>query len=136
MELFEHFRCPLHRYTFSVKPVRSWVEQHCEGRVLDLFAGPTPLNIDETRNDLDPEMPTNYHCDALEFLRTWRGEKFNTILLDPPMLTAKAWSCIKGGLQPIPAVKGRNSSLPGPKRYRHHFRLSLGRHRNRPKLYP
>ncbi len=68
MILFEHLRCPLHRYTFSVKPVRQWVETRCEGRVLNLFAGPTLLGVDEVRTDLDPAMPADYHLDALALL--------------------------------------------------------------------
>jgi hypothetical protein len=84
MVRFEHIRCPLHRYTFSVEPILRWVERNCEGKVLNLFAGQTLLDLDEVRNDLDPEMPAVYHLDALEFLRTWTGERFNTILLDPP----------------------------------------------------
>ena len=96
MMQFEHFRCPLHRYTFSVKPIRHWVDEHCEGRVLNLFAGQTLLNVDETRNDLDPEMPADYHLDALEFLRTWQDEKFNTILLDPPYAYRKSMEMYKG----------------------------------------
>lgn len=93
---FDLIRCPLHRYTFSVKAIRSWVEQTCEGRVLNLFAGQTELAVDETRNDLDPEMPAGYHLDALEFLRSWTGGKFNTILLDPPYAYRKSMELYKG----------------------------------------
>lgn len=96
MIVFEHLRCPLHRYTFSVRPVRTWVEQHCEGRVLNLFAGPTLLNVDEVRNDLDPEMPAEYHLDALELLRSWTGQKFHTILLDPPYAIRKSMELYNG----------------------------------------
>ena len=96
MVQFEHFRCPLHRYTFWVKPIRNWVELHCEGRVLNLFAGKTLLNLNETRNDLDPEMLAGHHCDALELLRTWRGIKFDTILLDPPYAYRKSMELYKG----------------------------------------
>ena len=93
---FEHIRCPLHRYTFSVSAIREWVEQTCEGRVLNLFAGQTKLALDETRNDLDPEMPADYHLDALTFVRNWTGEKFNTILLDPPYAYRKSMELYKG----------------------------------------
>lgn len=98
MVQFEHIRCPLHRYTFSVAPIRHWVERSCEGRVLNLFAGQTLLKIDEVRNDLDPDMPANYHLDALVFLRTWPGEKFNTVLLDPPYAYRKSMELYKGNL--------------------------------------
>ena len=98
MILFEHLRCPLHRYTFSVKPVRQWVERHCERRVLNLFAGPTLLNVNETRNDLDPAMPADYHLDALELLRSWSGDRFDTILLDPPYALRKSMELYKGNI--------------------------------------
>jgi 23S rRNA G2069 N7-methylase RlmK/C1962 C5-methylase RlmI len=94
--LIGHFRCPLHRYTFSVKTIRTWVEQTCEGRVLNLFAGQTRLAVDEVRNDLDPQMPADFHLDALEFLRGWTGEKFRTILLDPPYAYRKSMELYKG----------------------------------------
>lgn len=98
MVQFEHYRCPLHRYTFSVKPVRKWVEKRCEGRVLNLFAGPTLLGVDEVRNDLDPEMAAHYHLDALELLSNWSGEPFNTVLLDPPYAIRKSMELYKGNI--------------------------------------
>ena len=94
--VIDHIRCPLHRYTFSVKAIRNWVEQHCEGRVLNLFAGPTKLALDELRNDLDETMPADHHCDALTFLREWEGEPFDTILLDPPYAIRKSIELYKG----------------------------------------
>lgn len=96
MVQFDHIRCPLHRYTFSVAPIRNWVEHTCEGRVLNLFAGQTLLQVDEVRNDLDQEMPAHYHLDALAFLRTWENGGFNTILLDPPYAFRKSMELYKG----------------------------------------
>lgn len=94
--VFQHIRCPLHRYTFSVKAIRNWVEAACEGKVLNLFAGPTRLALDEVRNDLSPEMPADYHLDALALLRNWTGEKFPTILLDPPYAYRKSMELYQG----------------------------------------
>ncbi|MDB5143684.1 MAG: hypothetical protein JWQ66_2397, partial [Mucilaginibacter sp.] len=94
--IFEHIKCPLRRYTFSVRPIRSWVEQVCEGKVLNLFAGLIRLDVDEIRNDLDPEMPADYQMDALAFLKTWQGGKFDTILLDPPYAYRKSMELYKG----------------------------------------
>jgi len=96
MVQFEHIRCPLHRFTFSVRPIREWVERRCEGKVLNLFADPTLLAVDEVRNDLDAAMPADYHLDALTFLRSWQGERFNTILLDPPYAFRKSMELYKG----------------------------------------
>ena len=93
---FDYIKCPLHRYTFSVKNIREWVEANCEGKTLNLFAGRTKLKIDEVRNDLDEEALADFRLDALEFLRTWKGEKFDTILLDPPYAYRKSMEMYKG----------------------------------------
>lgn len=93
---FVHIQCPLSRYTFSVQAIRLWVESVCIGKVLNLFAGQTKLNADELRNDLDPEMPADFHLDALDLLRGWQGEKFDTILLDPPYAYRKSMEMYKG----------------------------------------
>lgn len=63
---FDYIKCPLHRYTFSVKPIREWTERNCEGKTLNLFAGKTKLNIDEVRNDLDAVALADFRIDALE----------------------------------------------------------------------
>jgi hypothetical protein len=93
---FDYFKCPLHRFTFKVRPIREWVERTCEGRTLNLFAGPTKLDIDEVRNDLDPEALADYRLDALEFCRNWEGNRFDTILLDPPYAFRKSMEMYKG----------------------------------------
>lgn len=94
--IFDYIKCPLHRYTFSVKPIRLWVENNCEGKTLNLFAGKTKLNVDEIRNDLDPEALADYRIDALALLRTWDGDRFTTILLDPPYAYRKSMEMYKG----------------------------------------
>lgn len=93
---FNYIKCPLNRYTFSVKPIREWVEKNCEGKTLNLFAGKTKLAIDEVRNDLDTEALADYRLDALEFINKWDGDKFNTILLDPPYAYRKSMEMYKG----------------------------------------
>ena len=93
---FDYIKCPLHRYTFSVRPIREWIEQNCEGLTLNLFAGITKLCISEVRNDLDLQALADYHMDAVEFLRSWQGEKFDTVLLDPPYAYRKSMEMYKG----------------------------------------
>jgi hypothetical protein len=92
---FEHIRCPLHYFTFSVKAIRHWVEQTCEGRVLNLFAGNTKLAVDETRNDPDPDMWADFHMYALAWQHGWSVEKFNTVLFEPPYAFRKPMELYK-----------------------------------------
>jgi len=93
---FDYIKCPLNRYTFSVRPMKEWVETNCEGETLNLFAGKTKLLVNEIRNDLDGEMLADYHMDALAFVLDWNGEKFNTVLLDPPYAYRKSMEMYKG----------------------------------------
>lgn len=94
---FDYIRCPLNRYTFKVKNIREWVEANCEGKTLNLFAGITKLNIDEVRNDLDEiDAIADYHMDALSFVKSWSGERFETILIDPPYAYRKSMEMYKG----------------------------------------
>jgi len=94
--LFNYFKCPLNRWTFKVKTIKNWVESTCEGLTLNLFAGRTKLNINEIRNDLDNEALSNFKMDALEFVKTWKGGQFDTILLDPPYAYRKSMEMYKG----------------------------------------
>ena len=41
----------LKRYTFESPKIKKWVENNSSGKVLNLFAGKTNLNLDEVRNE-------------------------------------------------------------------------------------
>lgn len=84
---------PTRRYTFEMPKLKIWIESICEGKVLNLFAGRTKLNVDEIRNDIDTEVFSDYHMDAFDFINYWKQEKhpkFNTIILDPPYTSRKS----------------------------------------------
>ena len=101
--IIDHICCPVHRYTLSVRAVRQWVEDHCEGSVLNLFAGITRLNVEEIRNDLDEKADADVHMDPLIFLQSWDGRPFDTILLAPsqeqyPAMLSGPYRAIKDAL--------------------------------------
>ena len=103
---FDYFKVPLHKYTFRAKKIRTWVESHCEGLVLNLFGGETRLNVNEVSNDLGTEFNTTYHKEALQLVEEWDGSKFNTILLDPPYSFRKSMEMYKGRVtSPFNALK-------------------------------
>jgi hypothetical protein len=93
---FDYIKCPLNKWTFKVRNIRQWVEKNCEGKTLNLFAGVTKLDIDEIRNDLGDHADADYQKDALQFLKEWDGEKFDTILLDPPYAYRKSMEMYNG----------------------------------------
>ena len=96
--ILEYLKTPLHKYTFSRKPIREWVERNSKGKVLNLFAGKVLLNLDEMRNDVDLGMNADYNMDALEFIRIWDTFVFNTIILDPPYSYRKSMEMYNGHL--------------------------------------
>lgn len=71
------------KWTFAIKPVdRLLREEMGKGVWVDPFAGvKSPATI---TNDLNPERPTNYHMDALAFLKTFADNSVDGVLYDPP----------------------------------------------------
>ena len=86
----------LRRQTFESPKIKEWVESRSHGKVLNLFAGTTKLNLDEVRNDLNPEVEADYHMDAYDFVKKWKGPKFDTIILDPPYSYRKSMEMYNG----------------------------------------
>lgn len=82
-----YFKTTLLRYTFDSQRIMDWVVSRCEGRVLNLFAGLNLLPVNEVRNDVNEEMPADYHMDAvdcLKFMIEYKAARFDTVILDPP----------------------------------------------------
>ncbi len=80
---FTYLAQPPRKFTFEQPKLKEWCEKWCIGKVLNLFAGKTKLNVDEFRVDCNKEMLANWYGDALEFIKT-TNLKFDTIVLDPP----------------------------------------------------
>lgn len=113
--IMEYMQTPLHRYTFSNKRIRTWVEENCSGKVLNLFAGETKLNADEIRNDLRPEALADFHMDALDFVIKWRRHKFDTVILDPPYSFRKSMEMYEGKItSPFNALKDKIINIINP----------------------
>ena len=91
-------RTNLKRYTFQAPKMKQWVEENSNGRVLNLFAGKTFLDLNEIRNDKDLNMPADHHKDALDFVRSWNRQVFDTIILDPPYSYRKSMEMYNGNL--------------------------------------
>lgn len=87
---FTYLKQPPKRYTFEQPKLKRWIEKRCKGRVLNLFAGKVKLEVNEVRVDINEDMPADYHMDAYEFVKTYKGEKFDTVILDPPYSLRKS----------------------------------------------
>jgi len=84
------------RWTFTIKPIAELLCRYVgdgEGWI-DPFAGQT--SPAEFTNDLNPEMPTLCHDDALAFLELFSGLSFKGALFDPPYSITQARECYSG----------------------------------------
>lgn len=79
--------------TFSITPIRNIVRDCCreagyDSVIVDPFANSSKYGT--ITNDLNPEFDTDFHLDALEFLRTRADEEADLVLYDPPYSITQA----------------------------------------------
>lgn len=79
--------------TFSIKPIKSLIEKYAYGEIIDPFANSNKLAT--ITNDLDEQYDTDYHMDALEFLKMFKCESVDTVLYDPPYSPRQVSECYK-----------------------------------------
>jgi len=78
--------------TFSIPPIEKFIlEELIPGLTIDPFANVS--KIADVTNDLDPEYDTDYHLDALEFLKRFDTESVDTLLFDPPYTPRQLSEC-------------------------------------------
>lgn len=70
--------------TFSIKPINELINRYLKEDLLvvDPFANANKLAT--ITNDLDPQYDTNYHLDALDFLKQLKANSVDLVLYDPP----------------------------------------------------
>ena len=79
--------------TFSIKPIKRFVEEELEGlnRVLDPFA--REARYGHITNDLNPKFDTDYNMDALAFLKMFDDNEAAGIIFDPPYSLRQLKEC-------------------------------------------
>lgn len=81
--------------TFSVKPIAEFVERNIYGAkvIVDPFANSCKYGT--ITNDMNPDFETDYHLDALEFLKMIPNEYADVVLYDPPYSLRQVSECYK-----------------------------------------
>lgn len=78
--------------TFDIKPIRRLIsEEMAKGLWIDPFANKNKLAT--ITNDLNPDFDTDYHLDALDFLRMFGNETVDGFLYDPPFSPRRVSEC-------------------------------------------
>lgn len=79
--------------TFDIAPIRELIYKYKFGKTIDPFAN---INtIADITNDLDPQYHTDYHLDALDFLKLFDDNSVDTVLYDPPYSPRQVAECYR-----------------------------------------
>lgn len=98
--IIKRVKAPPSEHTFTIKPIKKILDRYVGDGVgwVDPFAGEN--SSAEYTNDLNPDKPTKYHLEAVEFCKIMEGQ-FKGVLLDPPYSPRQIKECYDGiGLRP------------------------------------
>jgi len=115
---FERVWCMPNHLTFRITPItKLLVEEVTCGLWLDPFANENRIrqiiqspDVNFITNDLNPDYPTDYHMDALEFLKMFPDESVDGVLYDPPYSPRQIAECYKNVGMPV-SMKTTQSSF-------------------------
>ena len=86
--------------TFSIKPIADILsEEVTDGFWVDPFAN--NAKIATVTNDLNTDFDTDYHLDALDFLKMFPDNTIDGVLYDPPYSTRQISEVYKGVGLPV-----------------------------------
>jgi len=93
MKIERKWAMPSHN-TFTIKPIKELLNSYDVGKGwIDPFAG--EYSMAEITNDLNPNKPTQYHLEAIDFLKQLEGEYVGG-LYDPPYSLRQIMECYDG----------------------------------------
>lgn len=86
--------------TFSIAPIRSLVQDTIDSLdspaiILDPFVCDSPFADQCITNDLDPDIPADYHMDALTFVQAYKKSSCDLVLFDPPYSPRQVSECYR-----------------------------------------
>ena len=82
--------------TFTIKPIKELLNRYITNGmiVVDPFANESKFGT--ITNDLNPKFDTNYHLDALDFLKQINDNCTDIVLYDPPYSPRQIKECYDG----------------------------------------
>lgn len=79
--------------TFDIKPVENLILQEITAGKLWIDPFANKNKIAQITNDLNPEFDTDYHLDALDFLKHFDDNSVDGVLYDPPFSPRQVSEC-------------------------------------------
>ena len=84
------------RNTFDILPIKALIDEEVDRSLLWIDPFANTSRIAKITNDLNPEFDTDYHMDALDFLKMFDDESVDGILYDPPYSPRQVAECYHG----------------------------------------
>ncbi len=82
--------------TFNIKPIKKFVKKCLINAQIIVEPFANECKYGTITNDLNPEYNTDYHLDALDFLKKLPSDYADVILYDPPYSPRQVSECYKG----------------------------------------
>lgn len=81
--------------TFQIKPIEALIKKHIAGAsvVIDPFSNGSKLA--SVTNDIDTGYDTDFHMDAIDFLKMFESKSVDIVLYDPPYSPRQVSECYK-----------------------------------------
>ena len=81
--------------TFDIKPIKEMLVEEVDSRLLWIDPFANKNKTARITNDLNTEFDTDYHLDALDFLKMFKDGEVDGVLYDPPYSPRQIAECYK-----------------------------------------
>ena len=81
--------------TFDIKPIKELLDEEVDKEKLTIDPFANKNKIANITNDLNKDFDTNYHLDALDFLKMFDKSSIDIVLYDPPYSPRQVSECYK-----------------------------------------
>lgn len=81
--------------TFQIKCIRTLIDKYLKGGEFSIDPFANTSKLAGITNDLNPEYDTNYHLDALDFLKKFESSSVDFVFYDPPYSLRQVSECYK-----------------------------------------
>lgn len=90
-----HWAMP-NKNTFSIKPINRIIHKYLKPgmKSIDPFANES--RIATVTNDINNDFDTDYHLDAIDFMKIFNENEIDCVLYDPPYSLRQVVECYKG----------------------------------------
>ena len=81
--------------TFDIKCIRDLIAKYFKNEYYSIDPFANNCKLATVTNDLNPEMQTDYHLDAVDFLKSFKDNSIDFCFYDPPYSLRQVSECYK-----------------------------------------